>query len=141
MSKQIITCFDSRDDFLNLLKLNTGLVILKLGAEWCGPCKKIAPVLEGFFATSPPEVICADVDVDESFDLYACLKNKKMVNGIPVILCYKKGNVSYIPDDSVTGASPVELDAFFKRCNIHLLNVLNQQNQQNQPNQPNQPNM
>jgi hypothetical protein len=46
-----------------------------------------------------------------------------MVNGVPVIMCYKKGNTSFIPDDSVTGSDPVALDAFFKRCGLHLLSV------------------
>jgi thioredoxin 1 len=123
MEKQVISKFDSRHDFSKLLKVNPGLVIMKLGAEWCGPCKKIKPVVDGFFATSPPEVICAEIDVDESFDLYAQLKSKKMVNGIPVILCYKKGNHTFIPDDSVTGSDPGGLDAFFKRCKQHLVNV------------------
>ena len=123
-NKTIITKFNSRNDFLNLLQNNPGLVIMKLGAEWCGPCKRISPILEAFFATSPDTVLCADIDVDESFDLYAYLKSKKMVNGIPVILCYKKGNYNYIPNDSVTGADPVQLDAFFKRCVAHLKQVL-----------------
>jgi thioredoxin 1 len=121
--KTIISKFDSRTDFLKLLEMNPGLVIIKLGAEWCGPCKKIAPVLESFFASSPDNVVCADIDVDESFDFYAYLKSKKMVNGIPVILCYKKGNTNFIPDDSITGADPVALDAFFKRCGLHLLSI------------------
>lgn len=120
--KQIITKFENRNEFLKLLTVNPGLVIMKLGAEWCGPCKQIKPVVEGFFATSPSNVICADIDVDESFDLYAQLKSKKMVNGIPVILCYKKGNVSFIPDDSVTGSNPAQLDAFFKRCGSYIYN-------------------
>ena len=127
MNKQVIAKFDSRNDFLQLLKVNPGLVIVKLGAEWCGPCKQIQPVLDGFFANSPDNVICADIDVDESFDLYAQLKSKKMVNGIPVILCYKKGNVSYIPDDSVTGSGAKELSNFFKRCGNHLVAVSQQQ--------------
>jgi hypothetical protein len=59
--------------------------------------------------------------VDESIYLYSYLKHKKMVNGIPVILMYKRGNVSFAPDDSVTGADPNQLDAFFKRCGLHLL--------------------
>ena len=122
-SKQIIESFENREEFLKLLQVNPGLVIVKLGATWCGPCKKIAPVVHAFFASSPKNVICADIDVDESFDLYAMLKQKKMVNGIPAILLYKKGNVSYIPDDSVTGSGPNELDAFFKRCSIHLKSV------------------
>jgi thiol-disulfide isomerase/thioredoxin len=123
MQKRIISNFQSRDEFFNILKLNPGLVIVKLGATWCGPCKKIAPALEGFFATSPPDVVCADIDVDKSIDFYAMLKSKKMVNGIPVILCYKKGNTTYIPDDSVTGADPNQLAAFFKRCGNHLVAV------------------
>ena len=119
MQKQVISGIPSRKEFFELLTLNPGLIIMKLGATWCGPCKKIAPVLEGFFATSPDNVLCADIDVDESDDLYAMMKSKRMVNGIPVILCYKKGNTSYIPDDSVTGADPVKLSAFFKRGGIY----------------------
>ena len=121
--KQVITLFESRDHFLNLLKVNPGIVVIKLGATWCGPCKKIAHVVEAFFATSPPEVICADIDVDESFDLYAMLKSKKMVNGVPTILCYKKGNISYVPDDSVLGIAPTDLANFFRRCGNHLAQV------------------
>jgi thioredoxin 1 len=121
--KQVISVFESRQEFLKLLQVNPGLVIVKLGATWCGPCKQIAPVVHGFFASSPNDVICADIDVDESFDLYAYFKSKKMVNGIPVILCYKKGNITFIPDDSVTGAEPGALDAFFKRCGVHLVDV------------------
>jgi len=123
-SKVIITKFESRHDFFKLLTNNPGLIIVKFGAQWCGPCKLISPVLEGFFATSPNNVVCADIDVDESFDIYAFMKSKKMVNGIPVILCYKKGNISFIPDDSITGADPGQLHAFFTRCGQHLKDVI-----------------
>jgi thiol-disulfide isomerase/thioredoxin len=125
MQKTIITYIENRNKFLNLLEKNPGLIIIKLGAKWCGPCKRIKPLVDAFFSISPDEVICCEIDVDESFDLYSFLKSKKMVNGIPVMLCYKKGNKSYIPDDSITGADPGALDAFFKRCGIHLLAVKN----------------
>jgi thiol-disulfide isomerase/thioredoxin len=121
--KTIISFFQNRDEFIKLLQKNPGLVIIKFGATWCGPCKRIKPVLDGFFLTSPDNVICCDIDVDESFDLYSYFKSKKMVNGIPVILCYKKGNISFIPDDSIVGADPVELDKFFKRCALHLKSI------------------
>ena len=123
VTKQVISNFENRNDFLKLLKLNPGLVIVKLGASCCGPCKKIAHLVDAFFASSPPDVICADIDVDDSIDLYSYLKTKRMVNGIPVILMYKRGNVSFIPDDSVTGADPNALDAFFKRCGIQLIKI------------------
>jgi thiol-disulfide isomerase/thioredoxin len=121
ISKEIISVFENRQAFLDLLKVNPGLIIVKLGATWCGPCKQIAPVVEAFFASSPANVICADIDVDESFDLYAFLKQKKMVNGIPVMLMYYKGNESFIPNDSVTGSNPADLDSFFRRCGLALL--------------------
>jgi thioredoxin-like negative regulator of GroEL len=129
--KPIVTYFQSRNHFLRLLEKNPGLVIIKLGASWCRPCKTIKPVVDAFFISSPDSVICCDIDVDESDDLYTYFKSKRMVNGIPVILCYKKGNTSYIPDDSVTGADPVELDKFFKRCGLHLLSVGRSNNYQN----------
>jgi thioredoxin-like negative regulator of GroEL len=122
-TKQIISEIPNRDAFFYLLNHNPGLIVLKLGAEWCGPCKQIKHIVHAFFATSPTDVVCGDIDVDQSFDFYSMLKSKKMVNGIPVMLCYKKGNETFIPDDIVTGAEPSGLDAFFKRCGNHLNDV------------------
>lgn len=115
-SKEIISDIASRESFFYLLEQNPGLIILKLGAKWCGPCKTIQQVVDGFFASSPDNVLCGDIDIDQSFDFYSFLKSKKMVNGIPVILCYKKFNNTFIPDDMVTGADPVQLHQFFIRC-------------------------
>jgi len=123
LSKEIVSEIPNRQTFFHLLEHNPGLIIIKLGAEWCGPCKLIKHVVHGFFASSPPEVVCADIDVDQSIDFYSFLKSKKMVNGIPVMLCYKKGNITFIPDDTITGADPLQLDLFFKRCGVHLADV------------------
>jgi thiol:disulfide interchange protein len=126
MSKEIISEIANRDAFMTLLQHNQGLIILKLSAVWCGPCKLIEKPVHAFFATSPPEVVCGDIDVDKSFDFYSFLKSKKMVNGIPVLLCYKKGNSTYIPDDMITGADPNQLHQFFARCGKHLMDALSQ---------------
>ena len=123
ISKEIISKFENRNDFIKLLTVNPGLVIIKLGATWCKPCKQIAPIVEAFFASSPKNVICADIDVDENVDLYSFLKSKKMVNGIPVMMCYIKGNITFASNDAVTGSDPVALDAFFKRCGNYLAAV------------------
>jgi hypothetical protein len=64
----------------------------------------------------PDNVQGAIIDVDESFDVYSFLKSKKMVNGIPVVLAYYKGNFNYIPDTSVIGADKKQLLAFFQEC-------------------------
>jgi thiol-disulfide isomerase/thioredoxin len=126
MSKQVISEIANRDAFFLLLQNNPGLIVLKLGASWCGPCKLIEKPVHAFFATSPPEVICGDIDVDKSFDFYSFLKSKKMVNGIPVLLCYKKGNNTYIPDDMITGADANQLHQFFIRCGNNLVDALSQ---------------
>ena len=124
MSKQVISEILNRDSFFILLQHNPGLFVIILGATWCGPCKTIKGAVDGFFASSPPEVVCADIDVDKSFDFYSFLKSKKMVNGIPALLCYKKGNATYIPDDMVTGSDPTQLHNFFTRCGKNLMDAL-----------------
>ena len=121
--KEIIIEIPTREAFFHLLQNNPGLIVLKLGAKWCSPCETIKDVVNGFFITSPQDVICGDIDVDKNFNFYSFLKSKKMVNGIPVLLCFKKGNKTFIPDDSVTGANPNELHQFFLRCGIHIKSV------------------
>ena len=111
-TKTIVTEFESRHQFLDFLKSNPGFVVVKLGAEWCGPCKKIHDEVNDFFSRCPENVICCDIDVDDSFDLYAFLKTKKMVTGIPVIMVWKQGSVEYIPDYSYVGADKEGLAKF-----------------------------
>jgi thioredoxin 1 len=102
--------------FLELLKNNPGLIIAKFGAEWCGPCKKIEDMVLRCFSQMPDNVQPVIIDVDESFELYAFLKSKKMVKAIPTILCYEKGNLSYVPNDAIVGADVDQVNLFFTRC-------------------------
>lgn len=125
LTKKVISRIDTRDIFLGILKnMNPGLFIMKLGAPWCGPCKLIAPIVDAFFGSSPSNVLCADINVDESFDLYSFLKSKRMVNGIPAILCYHAGNIGYAPNDMVTGADANSLHRFFKRCGTTAVRMM-----------------
>lgn len=107
----------SKAEFGQYLQNNTGAIIIKFGAEWCGPCKQIEAQVYSLMAQMPTEIVCAvlDIDDDASFDLYAFLKSKRMVNGVPALLCYKKGNLTWIPDDTVIGANPVAIEALFKK--------------------------
>jgi hypothetical protein len=63
---------------------------------------------------------CAIIDIDKCFDVYSYLKSKRMVNGVPVILCYKKGNNNFAPDDIVVGADKNKINEFFIRCSKYL---------------------
>ena len=113
--RPIIHEIASLQAFKDLLTANTGVVIIKFGAEWCGPCQMIADQVHRSFTLMPDNVQCVIVDVDESFEVYAFLKNKRMINGIPAILAYYAGNTNYVPDDSVAGADPSGVNAFFDR--------------------------
>lgn len=108
----------SKDEFKTHLEKNKGAVILKFGAEWCGPCKQIETLVYSWMGKMSENVLCASLDIDEesNFDLYAFLKSKRMVNGVPVILCYLQGNVTWIPNTVIVGAHPVEINKLFESC-------------------------
>jgi len=118
--KHLIPTELTRETFKGLLEYNSKQnkhTILKLTANWCRPCKTIKDLAAAQVANlSEYAIECYEIDVDESLDFYAFLKQKKMVNGIPVFLFYKCGNMEFIPDDSVTGANPPDILAFFARC-------------------------
>ena len=112
----------TRESFKGLLEFNSKKnrhTILKLTADWCRPCKTIKDLaiqqVANLSASECP-IECYEVNVDDSLDFYAFMKQKKMVNGIPVFLFYKANNTEYIPDVSVTGANPPDIVAFFARC-------------------------
>lgn len=105
--------------FQQILAINPGVMIFKFGAEWCAPCKKIEGLINEWFANMPSYVQTFCVDVDESFELYATLKHKKMVHGIPAILAYYKGNTSYVFDYAIAGTDTQAIEQFFK----HILTI------------------
>jgi len=110
----------TRESFKGLLEFNSKQgkhTILKLTADWCRPCKTIKDLaIQQVSNLSARPIECYEVNVDDSIDFYAFMKQKRMVNGIPVFLFYKSGNIEYIPDDSITGANPPDIVAFFDRC-------------------------
>lgn len=114
-STTVITSL-SLQDFKNELQINPGALIIKFGAEWCGPCKRIDPLVKDQMTNLPATIKGAIIDIDENLELYAFLKSKRQVNGVPVILCYKKGNLTWVPDLVVVGADNNQINAFFENC-------------------------
>jgi thiol-disulfide isomerase/thioredoxin len=106
----------TRDDLARVLRENTSVVIMKFGADWCGPCKKIESTVHDFMSKMPEQMLCTIIDIDECFDVYAFLKSKKIVNGIPALVAYYKGNVHYAPDEVVIGTDTNEIRDFFVAC-------------------------
>lgn len=64
-------------------------VLLDFWAEWCGPCKMIAPLLEEIAVTYKEKVKIAKLNVDENTATPA----KYGIRGIPTLLLFKDGQV------------------------------------------------
>lgn len=114
--REVIKSMEKLTDLQQALQNNPGVFIMKLGAEWCGPCKRIEGLVQSCMEQAPDNVQCAVIDVDEAFEVYGFLKTKRVVNGIPAILGYYKGNLNYIPDEVVIGSDQKQVIAFFQRC-------------------------
>ena len=93
------------------------MVIIKLGATWCGPCQKIKTVCNKCFLEMPDNVLCFDLDVDNNMEIFGALKTKKMVKGIPAILgynCKNKRDQWYISDSFMSGSDEKKVFEFLK---------------------------
>jgi thioredoxin 1 len=121
----LINNIESVNDFNYLLLNNQGLIIIKLTAKWCNPCKIIEPNVKTLFENMPNNVQCITIDIDNSIDLYSFFKKKRVINGVPAILCYFKGNISFIPDDFVIGASIDKISDLNDRCIKNAISISN----------------
>jgi len=92
----IQTFTDSNFD-ADVLKAATP-VLVDFWAEWCGPCKRLAPTVDALAAEYNGKLTIGKLNVDENQDTTI----KFNVRGIPALLLFKGGQVV----DQVVGAAP-----------------------------------
>jgi thioredoxin 1 len=68
----------------------SGPVLVDFWAEWCGPCKAIAPALEDLSETMEGKVSVAKINIDENPET----PMKYGVRGIPTLILFKGGQVA-----------------------------------------------
>jgi thioredoxin 1 len=82
-----------------------GPVLVDFWAEWCGPCKAIAPILEDVATSYNGKLQVAKMNVDDNRDVPA----KHGIRGIPTLILFKDGQVAAT---KVGALSKAQLTAF-----------------------------
>jgi len=101
---------ETRDDFKKLLKVGT-IIVVKAGADWCGPCKKVAPLVKDLLEMMPKSVKMLVVDVDSDADLATFFDIKQ----VPTFISY----VGKDKMDVFIGSNEKGVRAFFDKVAAH----------------------
>ena len=96
MSEKIVTLSDATFD--EHVKSSDVPVLVDFWAEWCGPCKMIAPVLEELASEQEGKFQVAKLNIDDNLDI----TRRFDVMSIPTLILFKDGE----PQVRLIGAKP-----------------------------------
>jgi thioredoxin 1 len=96
MSGKIVQLDDATFD--EHVKASEVPVLVDFWAEWCGPCKVIAPILEEIAEEQGDKITIAKLNVDDNLDV----TRRYDVMSIPTLLLFKDGE----PKARLVGAKP-----------------------------------
>ena len=80
----------TNETFDELVSSADGPVLVDFWAEWCGPCKMIAPILDEIAEEQGDNLAIAKVNVDEAGEI----AQRYQVMSIPTLLVFKDGEVA-----------------------------------------------
>ena len=99
MSSELIKHVSDASFDSDVLKCDTP-VLVDYWAEWCGPCKMIAPMLDEVAKEYGDKLRIAKMNVDENRDVPA----KFGIRGIPTLMLFKGGNLAATKVGALTKA-------------------------------------
>jgi len=85
-SDKVKTLSDSNFDE----SIKQGVVLVDLWAEWCGPCRRLAPTVDALASEYDGRATVAKLNIDENPDT----PSKYRVLGIPTLLVFKDGELA-----------------------------------------------
>ena len=104
MASELIKHLSDASFEADVLKASTP-VLVDYWAEWCGPCKMIAPILDEVAGTYQGKLQVAKMNVDENREIPA----KFGIRGIPTLMLFKDGQLAAT---KVGAMSKAQLTAF-----------------------------
>lgn len=104
MASELIKHLSDASFEADVLKASTP-VLVDYWAEWCGPCKMIAPILDEVAGTYQGKLQIAKMNVDENREIPA----KFGIRGIPTLMIFKNGQLAAT---KVGALSKAQLTAF-----------------------------
>jgi len=96
----------TKDEYQNLKNTAGKLVVVDFSAEWCGPCKRIAPTYEKLSQTHS-DVVFIHVDIDE----LEGLPDGADVQGVPTFKFFKDGTFL----EQFSGADAAKLESLINK--------------------------
>ena len=92
----------SAQSFATHLQRNDIPVVADFWAEWCGPCKMIAPFVDGVATQYAGKIKVGKVNVDQN----GATPSRYGIRGIPALLLFKGGKVvdqiiGYVPQEAI----------------------------------------
>ena len=95
-SDKLKTLTDSNFD----QEVSNGVTLVDFWAEWCGPCRRIAPIVEQLAGEYEGRASVGKLNVDENPNI----PGRFMIRGIPTLLLFKDGTLA----DTLVGLAPKE---------------------------------
>jgi thioredoxin 1 len=70
--------------------IKTGVVLVDFWAEWCGPCRRLAPTVDSLASDYDGKATVGKLNVDENPNI----PGRFMIRGIPTLLLFKNGELA-----------------------------------------------